>query len=1345
MLLTRVKSRHGTKNMEHPVNSETEEVTVAQKKKKKSLPSEDMARLDRDFSPNSLSKLFEHISLGTPTSYLTFLQLPDELLFMIFSHLSWIDLVTASQVCTRWRQIIITNLTSLHLLAPALGGANRWFGAPLRPLAPLSLFSLLRMAKGLVSVDLAFEHCLLLPMGAPPDPDPGPAGPAAGLPSAQSHKRLCSPDGGLAGLGLEGDQGGAPGSRGGASRMGRLFADFVHGSPVPPAPLLLLEQGPDAQGPSPVPLFVLNSPPEHLMGLAVEGGPAQPGRGHRARTDSPSPDPSDDEDEDPFARAPRHTCGSSALFRDMAPGADGAAPWERRPPGAGGVATGELGLGLGLGGALPRCDSVGPTLPTRARHSLSPTQYLAHPGPTPGAIGCSPLGARWANVAALVFGACSAALRHVSLQCGTHHQRVAHPCPTRPVAPLPAPPAGDAPLATSASLPPVLHRAASAEGTGLPTEEATPPPALPLLLRRYGAEGVQLSPAASAPTPRQRVGLLSRSMSTGEPGAAQAEEDQPGMLLAEPPGAREGGPEAEEDPDGAEDPFAWLPGRDGQPAPSLPLHRHAPAPSGGFAPIRDGAPPPSAASSGRSMRGGSPVPPAGWMRAAAFWPRCVCGAEVLRTVEAVPAGVEHIDLSLCPDLPCTDGLIEAIGARAATRLRGLVLQPNGDPQDLLSNAGLLGLTHHCPSLEFLTLARCRRLTALAALAAPPDERPPALPAQAQPTAQQPPRPGHRLGAITLVDCPRLVTDGTVGGLLAGCRGLRKVVLSCDSGEPLAAPLSDRCMDALERSLAPRPAAAALRPLEGPGTPGPPTPTLASTGAALGMGMGSGIGGGAALLGFSPPLARIPGRAAVAHQRAGSEPPVRRVPSPAGCVAPPPTPSGSPAISPNGSPRPASFPPRGTPDVLMGGTPDVPMGGGGAAGGAEEEADDEELGRLVDGLATGLPSPHPAPSRPRPSQLPSPPPAPHPLARLPLLLGHPPSAPPPTMGHPASAAASPAIPTRTPGPTPVPLFCPTTPPGLPTPPATPGGGPVSSAEGSPASEGRYRHRHVNAHRVLHPPGASPDYPFSPSPGHPSAPPSGHLGAAAAHPSSLAAMGSEIYQRAALGGIPSAAAAAPGLDGQDAWEQQQQQQQTGLVLGPLGLTRGGSQPRLEPLPLEVLVVSVWPLHLTDAFALALGRHCPALRSLVLSSETAIGDAGVEALIRGCPCLEVLNLSSARLTDGALTNSIARSHSLRRLILQNNDHITPAGIRALASTLSTLRHLHYLDVSFCAQLTNAGPHHPRWAIFTHDQVIVRGLDPLCDGAAVTYFDCFPCMRQFLTLKPRCKLAVSYGGFRR
>lgn len=198
-------------------------------------------------------------------------------------------------------------------------------------------------------------------------------------------------------------------------------------------------------------------------------------------------------------------------------------------------------------------------------------------------------------------------------------------------------------------------------------------------------------------------------------------------------------------------------------------------------------------------------------------------------------------------------------------------------------------------------------------------------------------------------------------------------------------------------------------------------------------------------------------------------------------------------------------------------------------------------------------------------------------------------------------------------------------------------------------------------------------------------------------------------------------------------------------------GGILPLLR---LEVLQLSVFPLTLGDAFAEALARLCPALRCLALASDTRIGDRGVAALVGSCP-LESLTLVRAPLTDASLRLMAARAFALRRLVLQGCDRLTEAGVQALARAPAALRHLRFVDLSYCKGLSSdaadgstsgggdGGGGSARWGVFTFERVCgTGGALALQDDAAAALFKRHPALREFLALKPHCRLALSYGG---
>jgi hypothetical protein len=93
-------------------------------------------------------------------------------------------------------------------------------------------------------------------------------------------------------------------------------------------------------------------------------------------------------------------------------------------------------------------------------------------------------------------------------------------------------------------------------------------------------------------------------------------------------------------------------------------------------------------------------------------------------------------------------------------------------------------------------------------------------------------------------------------------------------------------------------------------------------------------------------------------------------------------------------------------------------------------------------------------------------------------------------------------------------------------------------------------------------------------------------------------------------------------------------------------------------------------------SIGEYCAQLRMLDVTADTAVTDAGVCALVVACPLLEelILPAGSAGITDASLFAIAQNGSGLKRLVLDNNEHITDAGVTAIWQGCSVLRHVSF-----------------------------------------------------------------------
>jgi hypothetical protein len=119
------------------------------------------------------------------------------------------------------------------------------------------------------------------------------------------------------------------------------------------------------------------------------------------------------------------------------------------------------------------------------------------------------------------------------------------------------------------------------------------------------------------------------------------------------------------------------------------------------------------------------------------------------------------------------------------------------------------------------------------------------------------------------------------------------------------------------------------------------------------------------------------------------------------------------------------------------------------------------------------------------------------------------------------------------------------------------------------------------------------------------------------------------------------------------------------------------------LQSLDMSKNALCVDDEVLCTIAEHCVLLRTLDLTGDTLVSDAGVTALVRGCPLLEDLYLpaESDCITDMSLMAIAQHCRGLRRLVLDNNNQITEAGVAAI---LQACPMLLYLSVYHCGGLS-------------------------------------------------------------
>ena len=100
---------------------------------------------------------------------------------------------------------------------------------------------------------------------------------------------------------------------------------------------------------------------------------------------------------------------------------------------------------------------------------------------------------------------------------------------------------------------------------------------------------------------------------------------------------------------------------------------------------------------------------------------------------------------------------------------------------------------------------------------------------------------------------------------------------------------------------------------------------------------------------------------------------------------------------------------------------------------------------------------------------------------------------------------------------------------------------------------------------------------------------------------------------------------------------------------------------------------------------GRRCPNLQSLNLSSCSSITDAGLSEVASGCSNLQSLDIwNCSSITDAGLSEVAKGCSNLQSLNVSNCGSITDAGLSEVAKGCSNLLSL---DISNCSSITDAG----------------------------------------------------------